>query len=344
MVRCLTLWLEGPTDTIDLSSVVLAYSDDTGGDSPYLFRTYEGRASPWDNSSSRKRQKSSRNIAGASKLAIWKVARATSAAPGYFPPIKIKTGNGREVRKFKDGGFGSNNPSEEVYRDIEIKHGGSMHMGPFVSIGTGVTPLDMFGKRSDNLSTLIVNVKAAFKLPARTLKADKNMHWFAHRNGEKQFPYFRFDGGEDLGEIDLGEWESHHFTQITGKDGASGRKTLKRIETAVAVYLKRRDVESSLKECAKLLVKRRRLRLRSASDWDRYASYSYYECDMKDCQMRRANTANDFKEHLRRDHRFKIASPVIDSKTLECRRVHWLYPSNDAIRRPTARSKGKGRS
>lgn len=339
-----TLQPERPTDTIDLPSIVLAYSDYEGGDGPYLFRTYGTQAPPWDPSRSQMRQRTFRNLGGASMLAIWKVARATSAAPGYFPPIKIKTGNGSEFITFKDGGFGSNNPSEEAYRDILNKHGGNMHMGPFISIGTGVTPLDMFGKRSDNLSTAIVNIKTAIKLPSRTLKAHENMVWHATPDDGEGFPYFRFDGGLELGEVDLGEWESHWFTRITGKDGISGRKTLKKIETAIAVYLQHRGVQKDLMECAKLLVNRRRLRARNASDWDRYASYSYYECDFKGCQKRRVNTADDFKEHLRRGHKLKLADLVIDKKIVECRRVHWLYRSDDTTQEPTARNKGKGRA
>lgn len=342
----LTLQPERPTDIIDTPSIVVAYSDHTKGEWPYLFRTYGNQAPPLDPHKSRIRQRTDifRNPGGASMLPIWEVARATSAAPGYFSPRKIKTGHGSEVITFKDGGFGSNNPSEEAHDDIIEKHGGSMHMGPFISVGTGMTPLDMFGKRSDNLSTAIVNLKTAFKLPARTFKVHDHMVKKATQDDEERFPYYRFDGGLDLGEIKLGEWESHRFTRITGKDGTSGQKTLKKIEAAIAVYLQRRDVQKDLMECARLLVDRRRLRARNASDWDRYASYSHYQCDLKGCQKRRVNTARDFKEHLQRDHKVKLVDPVIDKKTLDCRRVHWLYRSNDTTQVPTARNKGKGRA
>lgn len=335
---------ERPTEIIYVPSIVVAYSSLAKGDEPYLFRTYGNQALPLDPRKSQIRQRTFRNPGDASMLPIWKVARATSAAPGYFSPIKIKTGNGPEVITFKDGGFGSNNPSEEAYRDIVNKRGDSMHMGPFISIGTGITPVQMFGPRSDNLSTLIVNLKTAIKFPSRTRFTHEHMLETANLDDEERFPYYRFDGGLDLGKIDLGEWESHSFTRITGEDGSSGRKTLEKIETAIAVYLSRRDVQKDLMECAKLLVDRRRLRARNASDWDRYASYSYYQCDLKGCQKRRENTAREFKEHLRRDHKFKLVDPVIDKKILECRRVHWLYQSNDTTRKPTARNKGKGRA
>lgn len=272
-------------------------------------------------------------------LPIWKVARATSAAPGYFAPIKIETGNGSEARTFKDAGFGSNNPSEEAYRDIINKHGGITHMGPFISIGTGKKPpLKMFSKRPGNLSDFIANARTVLSLPSRTEPAHIRMRELAYPDGEERFPYYRFEGGSELGEVDLGEWESHHFTWITGKDGTSGHKTLKKIEAAVAVYLQNREVQRELKECAKLLVNRRRLRTRNASDWDRYASYSHYVCDIKGCPNRRVNTAHDFKAHLRECHRYRLVDPVIEKKTLECRRVQWVYRPKDPPPESTTRN------
>ncbi len=332
--------LLNPANTTNVLSIVLAYADHNTGESPYLFRTYGNLAPP-------RRHRTLRNPGGASMVSIWEVARATSAAPGYFSPIRIKTGRGPEAITFKDGGFGSNNPSEEAYKDILNKHGGIMNMniGPFISIGTGKTPLHMFGRNPGHLRDVIANVKTAFKLPSRTLKAHQNMlHHADPPNGEVQFPYYRFDGGTQLGEIDLGDWESHRLAGFTGRDATSGRKTLEKIEAAIREYLADQDVQNDLMICAKLLVDRRRLRTRSASDWDRYASYSHYVCDVRGCSNRSANTAHDFKEHLRRHHKYQLADPVIEKKVRECRRVQWLYRSQDTGREETARKKGKGRA
>ena len=243
--------------------------------------------------------------------------------------------------RFKDGGFGSNNPSEEAYWDILNKHGSVSHMGPFISIGTGITPMDMFDK--SNLSKSYAYFNTVVKLASRTLKAHENMIRNANPDGEERFPYFRFDGGLDLGKVGFGDWETHRLTPITGKDGTSGHKTLKKIEAAIAVYLRNADVQRDLTECARLLVNRRRLRARNASDWDRYASYSYYVCDMKGCRERVAGTAHEFKEHLRRHHRLRLADPVIEKNISACRRVQWLYRPREITQEPTARKKGKGR-
>ena len=323
----------GPKDqlrhVVCLLSVVLAYSDhDSGGEFPFLFRTYANQSPPLDSNRPQMRQQTFQDLGSAAKLPIWKVARATSAAPGFFPQIKIKTGHGSEVIKFSDGGFGANNPSEYAYKDILLKHGSTMHMGPFISIGTGSTKLERFGKRSDNLSTLITNVKTAFKYPSRTLGAHQNMCHHAEPPGEEvKFPYFRFDGGAELGKVGLGDWKSHRFSLVTGEERSSGYKTLDKIETAIKAYLRDPNVNRRLDKCAEILVKRRRLQTRDSSRWDRYASYSHYECNMKGCPKPSLfNTAHDFKEHLLRFHQLRVADPVIEQKIRQCRRVRWIYP------------------
>ena len=310
---------------------------------PYLLRTYGAEAPPLDPDRSGTGPPTRRNPGDASTLKIWQVARATSAAPGYFTPIKIETGNGSEVIKFMDGGFGSNNPSVEAYRDVVFKHG-SMHMGPFISIGTGTTQVNRFGKGSNNLSAVLAILKAAFKLPSRTTNAHENMVDRADEDGEERFPYFRFDGGSALGKVDLDEWETHRLTRVTEKNGDPGSKTLEKIDAAVKLYLKNKEVQKNLAKCAKLLVDRRRLRARDASRWDRYASYSYYVCGVKGCSERRMNTAHDLKEHFRKDHKYELEDLVIDNNISQYRRVQWLYRPIDTTPETIARKKGISRA
>ena len=257
------------------------------------------------------------------------MARATSAAPGYFPPMSMRSGNGPEVVTFKDGGFGSNNPSEEAYYDIANKHGGtSKNIGPFISIGTGSIPLKMFPGRKRSLKHLrntIANGKTVMQLPSRTARAHENMIRISNFDGTEHFPYYRFEGGERLGKVGLGEWKSHRHTFITGRDNTPGCKTLAEIEAATAIYLRRPDVQRDLKEVAKILVDRRRLRTRNESDWDRYASFSYYECDFGKCGHERITTIQKLKEHIRKEHRTIVDDRPLETELKNKRRVHWVY-------------------
>ena len=243
--------------------------------------------------------------------------------------MSIRGGNGEEVITFKDGGFGSNDPSEEVCYDIIHKHGGaSRNIGPFISIGTGSIPLQMFPERKggfQNLRNTMANWKAVTQLPSRTAKAHESMIKISNFDGTEHFPYYRFGGGERLGKVGLAEWESHRWTSFTRRDNTPGGKTLAEIEDATTSYLREPDVQRDLNEVAKILVDRRRLRTRSMSNWDRSASYSYYQCDLGRCGDERVNTAQEFKEHIRKEHRNIRDDQALEAELIRKRRVHWVY-------------------
>jgi len=65
-----------------------------------------------------------------SSYTIWEAARATSAAPLYFPAIKV---HGRD---YFNGGLDSNNPVVEVIEEARREFPGAV-IGTVVSIGTG---------------------------------------------------------------------------------------------------------------------------------------------------------------------------------------------------------------
>lgn len=311
-----------------------AYADHSKTEHPYLFRTYY--SPPPLAESGRAWSGSGKNYGDAPNLPIWKVARATSAAPGYFRPIKIKTGRDPgDFIRFKDGGFGTNNPTKETYYDIVDKHGGQEKIGLVVSIGTGQTKIDKFAKKPGNMNNLIANIKAATKLPSRTLDAHEDMVRIADTNDKKLFPYYRFEGGESLGKLSLDEWKSHHFTKLSGHSNEKGYKTIKKIEDCIANYLKQPDVQSNLNACAKLLVRRRRLRTRNVSEWDRYASASYYDCVLTRCKAGRIKTIQEYKDHIKDWH----GIPVPDSdlvQRMQSSRSGWIYRNKPAKSNPTA--------
>lgn len=303
-------------DYLIQSSVVYAYADHLKENIPYAFRTYYF---PDPQLLSNPRRRTMKNHGEAPSLPIWQVARATSAAPGYFREIKISTPRG--CIRFKDGGFGTNNPTKEAYLDIIDKHGGQSKIDIIISIGTGQTPLDLFARRPGNIRNAIANCKALIKLPSITLNSHHDMLRFVERDGgEEQFHYYRFEGGEPLGEIALDEWKSHHFTKLTGHQDVPGFKTIRKIEVGTAAYLQQHQVQQDLAACAKLLVRRRRLRTRDVSKWDRYASASYYNCNGNNCEHRRVNTRQEFEDHMKKEHGTQVADSVRE-KTRGC----WRY-------------------
>lgn len=294
------------------NSLVYAYADHFKSDVPFAFRTY---CLPRP-----RHRKLMKNYGEAPNLPIWQVARATSAAPGYFHPIAIKRGDGSKIR-FKDGGFGTNNPTREAYWDIKEKHGAESKIGLVISIGTGQKPLDLFARNPGRVKDAIATFKAAFKLPSMTLNAHREMLNIVDKDGEIKIPYYRFEGGGSLGELAMDEWKSHHFTRFTGHSDQLGIKTIEKIEVGTAAYLQSREVQDKLVACAKLLVRRRRLRTRDVSMWDRYASASYYECDREGCQAKQIKTRHEYEEHMKNQHDI---NEVTDS-VLEQRRRCWTY-------------------
>ena len=151
---------------------------------------------------------------------------------------------------------------------------------------------------------------------------------FAVHDHERQFPHYRFDGGKRLGKVKMDEWKSNRLPAFTGKDAMPGYRTIREIEDAVTLFLAEEDIDQDLDDLAKLLVRRRRLRTRHESDWERYVSASWYECHLsgRPDQVQH-KTCNAFKEHLWSNHHHTVVPEELE-KARRC----WLYPNSTPSR------------
>lgn len=116
---------------ITAKSIVLSYrkQESKGVETPYIFRSYDNLHRNEEGLTNRILH---RNPGVADKNEIWKVARATSAAPTYFKPMKI------DDDEYLDGGFGANNPCAEIYDEVQRMNNSAEHcVGLIVSVGTG---------------------------------------------------------------------------------------------------------------------------------------------------------------------------------------------------------------
>lgn len=75
---------------------------------------------------------------------IREVARATSAAPTYFPAKKIRNRAGTKEFDLVDGGLWLNNPSELVFKKICQTHNVTRERVKIISLGTGNELLESF--------------------------------------------------------------------------------------------------------------------------------------------------------------------------------------------------------
>ncbi|TLD38810.1 FabD/lysophospholipase-like protein [Venturia nashicola] len=259
---------------------------DSEDSAPYIFRSYDHWASspPAINE---------RNPGFAHNVAIWEAARATTAAPLYFDPIKI--GN----RKFGDGGFGNNNPAEEMMAEVSSMNGSDMSsIALLVSVGTGEIPISRL--EDGILQKYIAYFNAARKLASDAESAHMRLIGWQRNAG---LPYHRFNVplGTGLEKIKLDEWKKtpkwyqrHH------------ESTIETIRKATEEYCARDDIRQHLEEVADILVQHRRSR-RTHELWPLVSRGEQYRCTFEKCRMCQqvVPRKEDLEWHLQMKHGLK---------------------------------------
>ena len=195
---------------------------------------------------------------------IYKAARATSAAPGFFQE-QVVLGS-----RYMDGAILENNPSRWAWTEAWANHpkrrfvanegvdneGGSAQtqqgqdrspcrIGVFVSMGTGLrAPLGAFHP-GDPLGKLRKLLRKAVGTLTDTEEVHEDLRRRAAEHGNRL--YYRFNP-EGLEKMRIAECK---------RKG----KTFQTMESAVQSYLQRNDVRNRIDECARELVQHRRSRL-----------------------------------------------------------------------------------
>lgn len=255
----------------------------------YIFRSYDHKApvNPELAYSSRLY-----NYGPASAAKLWKVARATSAAPGYFSEQRI------DGAPYEDGGRGLNNPALHVFEDVEKKHSGR-YPELIVTVGTGTKaessessmPEEPAQETSSSnpMRHLIGLIKIATKgLPDDITDTEEAHERLEHkiygfRKGrQKQDPeithplYFRFNVKLLGAKVKLDEWKP-------SKSGPkpNGDETLGKLSDLTNEYLKDEKVRQALKDCAVKLVHIRRKRAETER-WEQFATQYFYNCNRND--------------------------------------------------------------
>lgn len=145
---------------------------------------------------------------------IWEVARATSAAPTFFPPICI------DDVSYGDGGTGWNNPTKEAI--VEAQNiWPNRPIGCVVSIGTG---LEEALQLNDNTQEVVCFVNAIFQKTSprvafqvavaeycvKCLTSCEIAHRELAENPERiilEGNYFRLNVPQGMSKIGLDEWD-----------------------------------------------------------------------------------------------------------------------------------------
>ncbi|SCN93791.1 uncharacterized protein FFNC_08088 [Fusarium fujikuroi] len=216
------------------------------------------------------------NPGPAHTTAIWEVARATTAAPGYFESIKIIG------RKFFDGGMAANNPSLTAVREIHNLH--QLVPDLFVSIGTGLKP-----HSDDENNAVLSEANGRTRTPRRETIKDGGRrkqfgkkwweigkywkNWMVDTEGPhgtngwrdrcntiKLKDAYRLNVEGDLHTIPLDDW----------RPSKTGEDTFSFIEAQTRQYLADSNVNDCINSIASKAVEIRRRRA-ATEQWERFA-------------------------------------------------------------------------
>ena len=216
--------------------------------------------------------RSPRNPGPADNVPIWQAARATSAAPSYFEPIKIND------HKYVHGGFAINNPSREIIGEVlSIHNNADDCINCLVSIGTGRPrkPKDDFfkpGKRN-----FIGTFNAALKKAAydnESTEEDTESFTLA-----KDIPYLRLN-------VEATSWKLNDQNPLVQKQ-------------EILAEFEKKSVIANIKFFAAQLVKQRRERAKDTQRWRRFTLGSFFQCPF---ESRRFNLPREFALHLQHEH------------------------------------------
>ena len=153
---------------------------------------------------------------------IWEAARATSAAPFYFPAAHVGG------KKYWDGAVENNNPIDEVWTEK-----GNLPARCVVSFGTGVS------ERKERKGSVAVLGRAK-RLAKILTQTETNHKRYEERLAKEGIPYYRFNPTTKQDDIGLDEY-----------------KRLDALEKHTRDYLAREDVAADIRRCARVLIGRR---------------------------------------------------------------------------------------
>ncbi|KAF2238229.1 FabD/lysophospholipase-like protein [Viridothelium virens] len=225
-----------------------------------------------------------RSSGESSKWQIWKVARAATAAPFYFRPLKEDTPV--EV-KYTDGGLQqNNNPTKEGIAEIEKLHRPNP-LGAVISIGTSRGNTHSRLPMKDKLMGIV-----------RDGANPMNVHdEINERLGDH--PYYRLDDHGAL-KMELDEWKPRGLRAKFGKK--AGSRTMRTIEHKFFEWVGTADNAEMFRNCAKELVRRRRARTMEEAKWAHYATGIRYKCLGDDCHRADFTDRDEFVRHLQHEH------------------------------------------
>lgn len=272
--------------------MVIAYGpadDALSVDREYLFRTYDHHhPSPLALELYKRKHL---NPGNAHVDPIWKIARATSAAPGYFSPVTLGD------RTFHDGGMVANNPAEVALEEVSQMHDQKPML--IVSLGTGLPKKKQNPHKKPRKVSYINNnwhvLKAMTALITQSEHIARKVELNCRDGLYKGVDHHRFNVPDGMGDIVLDEWIPAN----------SGSETKRKILELTTNYLSERRVHRRLLQCARGLVRLRRKRA-ATERWELFARKFVYFCPDPHCGIGKVSktffSRDELREHGIHEH------------------------------------------
>ena len=276
-------------------SITLAWQDEPDAErerAPVLFRSYRHPKQGYFDE---------RNPGPPSTYPIWQVARATSAAPPYFKPIKLEPDGNPLI----DGGLGANNPSNEAWHSIRQLHNNeSDAVAVLVSIGTGKG----LKKRRTDVKNLYQTMYGLFKT-VRAMATDTHaIHERIQSDMTGYGHYYRLDVQKGLGDTDV---------PLDTCKGKMGIDTLNLIRQRTEDYLEKEHAKTLIRQSAERLVAIRKARSNYLDRdlWERFCHGLEYKCPVPDCHAsgERWKQRLLLQSHLEEKHRSSFSADTLQS-------------------------------
>ncbi|KAK3657560.1 hypothetical protein LTR56_002335 [Elasticomyces elasticus] len=251
---------------------------------------------------------------------IWEVARAASAAPYYFDPIKIYHSGGTGTYLFETVGFGApSNPTNYGLSEILNEN---EHIGCVVSIGTATGDRD--NQFLDQEKDFIVDKLKRQMNTVNTFENEQRAGQTSSLANASQ--YFRLNPDEEAYHLDieLDEW----LPRKTRRGELSGTRTIRGMRDLFNKWhADNPDVREYFERCAEQLVRRRRHRLADTGRWVRFADGCQYRCNYARCPKEERLWANgdEFVKHLQADHGVWDEATIQEEMLMSYQRNYYKY-------------------
>ncbi|KAK3984988.1 acyl transferase/acyl hydrolase/lysophospholipase [Cladorrhinum sp. PSN332] len=315
---------------------------------PYIYRSYDNfrRPRPAGNHPTAAQPRTESDLVRepgqprrSSTLAVWKLARAATAAKFYFKPLLISLHDSEmlrttrdekrmprttEIAELVDAGLDDvNNPSQAVHKELKRLLAGSKKIETWVSIGTAR------GTKPDE-SRLIKFMAHRIYVAGDTEKVHDHMDEVSEstaRENRGPFNYYRLNDTNGLPDVDMDSWIPR------GSGPKSGEQTLQDIRRSFENHYRNPEVRDYFRRCAEELVRTRRERTADESLWERYALGTTYTCRLPGCKYEPDQTweyREQFIAHLQTDHNLTAEQDIKDA----CKEgsLLWKYkaPANES--------------